>query len=95
MPEKPQTHVLAPKRARSGADPLLTFLQKNEGVPVCISFELVDRLDSLRLRALLSAQAHWQAAGWPFATENLSPACAEGLRLLGVPDDQFCQGIAA
>lgn len=89
MPDQPLTHKLAQKRPRSGPDPLLGFLQSAQGQPVSLSVADVDRIDSFRLRTLLSAQAHWASQGLGFSLIDASPEFLSGLQRLGIPEDHF------
>ena len=89
MPQPSQRHSLAAKPPRTRGDPLLSFLTGAEGADVVIDMAEIDRLDSQRLRVLLSAQAHWRARGAQFRLTGLSDTAAAGLRRLGLPDGQF------
>ncbi|MEC3862516.1 STAS domain-containing protein [Mesobacterium sp. TK19101] len=83
------THALADRRPRNGTDTLLTFLQGAVGKPVCLSVAAVDRIDSLRLRTLLSAQAKWRSLGLAFGLTDISDTFRAGLVRLGLPETQF------
>lgn len=89
MSDQVLTHSLAEKRPRSGPDPLLEFLTGAVGHPVALSVAGVERLDSLRLRTVLSAQAHWASNGWAFRLTDVSQSFLDGLQRLGVPADHF------
>ncbi|MBV2358607.1 STAS domain-containing protein [Thalassococcus sp. CAU 1522] len=82
-------HCLAPTRARSGMDPLLPFLDSALAAPVTISARDVQRIDSVRLHILLSAQKRWARDGQPFRIVDMTPTFRIGLERLGVPADQF------
>lgn len=89
MPQPPLHHQLGAKPPRTRDDPLLGFLRQADGSDVDIDAAQVGRLDSLRLRTLLSAQAHWQASGLAFRLTGLTPPCRESLARLGVSATQF------
>ena len=89
MPDQTLHHALSEKRPRSGADPLLQFLNGAVGKPVCLSAVAVDRLDSLRLRTLLSAQLKWAADGLAFRVTDIGAPFRDGLTRLGLTPGHF------
>ena len=89
MPDQMQSYTLAPRRARSGPDPLLSFLQQAQGRPVVLSVAEVERIDSLRLRILLSAQALWAKEGIAFALAHVTDTFRDGLSRLGLSPAHF------
>lgn len=82
-------YSLPEKRPTTGDDPLISFLQVNQKMSVEISVKNVRRLDSLRLRTLLSAQKHWHENNLSFLICEMSEEFRSGLTLLGVPQNQF------
>lgn len=82
-------HALGPTRARSGEDPLVSFLLNTRKSPVTVSARDVGRLDSHRLQLLLVAQKQWLADGVPFELTDMSPGFREGLERLGLESDHF------
>ncbi|SPF81938.1 STAS domain-containing protein [Pseudoprimorskyibacter insulae] len=84
MPDDVRQFQLPKRRGRSDDDPLLTFLKASLGRPVLLDLSDVDRIDSLRLRTLLSANRKWRQDGARLAITGLTDACADMFRLLGV-----------
>lgn len=52
------------------------------GQPLRISAAGVERIGGLCLQLLIAAEAQWSADGQAFAIEDMSPAYAEGVRLM-------------
>ncbi|WP_040604995.1 STAS domain-containing protein [Sagittula stellata] len=82
-------HALGPQRARSGEDPLVSFLLNARKAPVTVSARDVARLDSHRLQLLLVAQKQWEADAVHFEVTEMSPSFREGLERLGLTSDHF------
>ncbi|AUC52229.1 hypothetical protein CDO87_03060 [Sagittula sp. P11] len=82
-------HALGPHRARSGEDPLVSFLLNARKAPVTVSARDVARLDSHRLQLLLVAQKQWEADAVKFEVTEMSPSFREGLERLGLTSDHF------
>jgi anti-anti-sigma regulatory factor len=82
-------HALGPTRARSGEDPLVSFLLNARSAPVTVSARDVARLDSHRLQLLLVAQKQWITDDVGFEVIDMSPAFRDGLERLGLPGDHF------
>lgn len=82
-------HALGPTRARSGEDPLVSFLLNARKSPVTVSARDVSRLDSHRLQLLLVAQKQWLMDDVPFEVADTSPSFREGLERLGLSSDHF------
>lgn len=82
-------HALGSARARSGEDPLVSFLLNARTAPVTISARDVPRIDSHRLQLLLVAQKQWLQDAVPFEVIDMSPGFREGLERLGLPQEHF------
>ena len=82
-------HALGPTRARTGEDPLVSFLLNARKTPVTVSARDVSRLDSHRLQLLLVAQKQWIMDDVHFDVIDMSPTFREGLARLGLPADHF------
>lgn len=64
------------------AAPLWTLLCEAQGKSVRIDASDVERVGGLCLQVLIAAEAQWRTDGCAFAIENLSPAYADGVRLM-------------
>lgn len=89
MPDQTLHHTIAEKRPKSGRDPLLQFLTGAVGRPVCLSADGVERIDSLRLRTLLSAQKKWADDGLSFRVTKMADPFRAGLARLGLTPGHF------
>lgn len=82
-------HALGATRARSGDDPLVSFLLNARLAPVTISARDVARIDSNRLQLLLVAQRQWARDAVPFDMIDMSPRFRDGLARLGLAPEHF------
>ena len=84
-----KSFVMQDRRQRRGEEPLYEFFKDSLDSPVEICVNSVTRLDSFRLRYLLSAHKYWKEAQVPFKVINQSETFKDGLVLLGLSRDFF------
>lgn len=84
MPHDCKTFEQQDRMTAGARDPLMTFLQGNQGANVTISLRHQRKTDSQLLQILLTAARAWKQRGLEFDVVNLLPRLQEDCKLLGI-----------